>query len=118
MSAKKRIGRFTARCKDLFDAGVALAKSAAPKDLIGPWKNTVGPLLVEAKEEKGGTDDRPDQEITLVVKIAGKTIFSAQVYVRYAGKTVEHRSERVEKFVPGKWEGVLATAFRVLMKSL
>lgn len=115
---RKRIGKFTERCRDLFEAGVALAKANAPKDLPGPWRNTVGPVVVEAKEEKGGTPDRPDTEIALTVKIAGKTLFSAQVYVRYAGEKPEHRSERVEKFIPGKWESVLATAFRVLMRGL
>ena len=108
-NTRKRIGKFTERCQDLFEAGVALAKANAPKDLPGPWRNAVGPLVVEAKEEKGGTPDRPDAEITVTVKVAGKTLFSAQVYVRYSGKEVEHRSERVEKFVPGKWESVLAT---------
>jgi len=117
-NTRKRIGKFTERCQDLFEAGVALAKANAPKDLPGPWRNAVGPLVVEAKEEKGGTPDRPDAEITVTVKVAGKTLFSAQVYVRYSGKEVEHRSERVEKFVPGKWESVLATAFRVLSKAI
>jgi len=121
MNAKKRIGTFTKRCKEVFDAGLALAKASAPKDLVGPWKTLVGPVLVEAKEEKGGRPDRPDSEITLVVKVAGKTLFSAQVYVLYKDKEArepEHRSERVEKFIPGKWENVLATAFRIIRKSL
>lgn len=116
MDPTKRLRRFTRRCKRLFDAGLAVAKAAAPDDLVGPWKRAVGPMVVEAREERGGTTERPDQEVSLVVKVAGKTLFSAQVYVRFSGKREEHRSERVERFIPGRWERALSAALKILTK--
>ena len=116
MGTRRRILKFTERCKKLFDAGVAIAKAAAPDDLVGPWKRAIGPLLVEAKEEAGGSRERPDKEVSLTIKVAGKTLFSAQVFVRHSGGREEHRSERVEKFVPGKWEQALAAALEILKK--
>ena len=114
MGRRRQLRKFTARCKSLFDAGVALAKDSGTQELLGRWRATVGPLVVVAREEKGGTASQPDCELSLTVKIAGKTLFSAQVFVRYSDKGPEHRSERVEKFVPGRWEEALATAFRLL----
>ncbi|HTM68384.1 MAG TPA: hypothetical protein VL426_03725 [Candidatus Binatia bacterium] len=118
MGKGKNIGKFTRRCRNLFDAGLAFAKANAPKDLPGPWRNSVGPLTVEAKEHRSGAPDRPDTEIALSITVAGKTLFSAKVTIGHPGRGTEERTERVEKYVPGKWETVLATAVRALIRSL
>jgi hypothetical protein len=130
MSAKKNFGKFTRRCRTLFDAGLALAKASTPKEFAGPWRASLGKLVIEAEEKKcvaetkkkSETPEGSDSsEIALVIKIADKTIFSAQVVVRCKGqgaRELVRLSERIEKYVPGKWENVLAAAFRILIKSL
>lgn len=118
MSARKRLEKFTEHCRDLFDAGVTPAKVSAPKDLKGRWETVAGQMFVEAEEEKGGKPDHPDSEMALIVKVAGKTLFSAQAHVRYADKKPERSSERVEKFVLDRWKQALRAAFALLAKRL